>query len=93
VQFHHLAMEVADMDALMRARDFLKSQGLALSYEGRRGPGGNPGIEFSDPDGYRFELYTTMDQVGTNGRSRPAGQWSRTLTLEEAVERPLQQNW
>jgi hypothetical protein len=30
-----------------------------------------------------------MDQIGTDGRSRPANEWKRATTLEEAVANPL----
>lgn len=93
LQVSHLAMEVADIDTLFRAREFLKQQGVKLTYEGRKGPGGNVGIEFEDPDGYTFELYADMDQVGTDGKSRPSTQWNRVTSLEDAVERPLPGRW
>jgi catechol 2,3-dioxygenase-like lactoylglutathione lyase family enzyme len=89
LRFHHLAMEVADVETLFRARDFLRARGIEITYEGRRGPGGNIGVEFVDPDGYSFEIYANMDQVGPDGKSRPASQWSRAKSLEEALEKPL----
>lgn len=89
LQIHHWAMEVDSMETLFKARDFLKSRGIAISYEGRRGPGGNPGIEFKDPDGFSVEIYCGMDQIGPDGKSRPAEQWSRARTLEEARDNPL----
>ena len=93
LQMSHLAMEVADLETLFRARDFIKQQGVKLTYEGRKGPGGNVGIEFEDPDGYIFEIYADMDQVGTDGKSRPSSQWSRVTSLEDAVAKPLPQGW
>jgi catechol 2,3-dioxygenase len=93
LHFSHLAMEVADMDALFKARAFLQARGVKLTFEGRKGPGGNAGIEFEDPDGYTFEIYTQMDQVGPDGRSRPASQWNRVKSLEEAVAQPLPPSW
>lgn len=89
VQFHHLAMEVGTIEELFAARDFLRERGIPLTYEGRRGPGGNIGLEFKDPDGYVFEIYCDMDQVGDDGRSRPAEQFHRARSLEEAVANPL----
>ena len=69
--------------------EFLRSKGVTIFYEGRRGPGGNPGLEFYDPDGYKIEIYAAMDQIGTDGHSRPANEWKRATTLEQAVENPL----
>ncbi len=89
LQFHHLAMEVDNVDVLFRARDFLRERGIPITYEGRRGPGGNTGLEFTDPDGYTFEIYADMDQVGPDGRVRPPEQFNRVKSLEEAVAQPL----
>jgi catechol 2,3-dioxygenase-like lactoylglutathione lyase family enzyme len=89
VGFDHMAFEVATVSELFRVRDFLRAKGVEIFYEGRRGPGGNPGLEFYDPDGYKIEIYAAMDQVGTDGKSRPANEWKRATTLEEAVANPL----
>jgi catechol 2,3-dioxygenase-like lactoylglutathione lyase family enzyme len=85
----HFAMEINSMDDLLKARAFLKQQGVEIMYEGRRGPGCNPGIEFYDPDGYLLELYTDMEQVGWDGRSRPSALWSRATSLEDAIAHPI----
>jgi catechol 2,3-dioxygenase len=87
--FHHVAFEVATVSELFKIRDFIRSKDLKIIYEGRRGPGGNPGIEFISPDGFQVEVYSAMDQIGTDGRSRPASEWKRATTLEEAVANPL----
>jgi catechol 2,3-dioxygenase-like lactoylglutathione lyase family enzyme len=89
LQIHHWAMEVDSVETLFAARDFLRARGIPISYEGRRGPGGNIGIEFRDPDGYLVEIYCGMDQIGEDGKSRPPEQWRRATTLEEAVNNPL----
>jgi len=89
VGFDHMALEVATVSELFKIREFLKAKGVTIFYEGRRGPGGNPGLEFYDPDGYKIEIYAAMDQIGTDGKSRPANEWSRATTLEEAVNKPL----
>ena len=87
--FHHCALEVTTVSELFKIRDFLRAKGVPIHYEGRRGPGGNPGIEFEDPDGFHIELYASMDQIRADGKSRPAEQWRRAKTLEEAVANPL----
>ena len=89
LQIHHWAMEVDSMETLLKAREFLQARGIEIAYEGRRGAGGNPGIEFKDPDGYIVEIYYGMDQITELGKSRPAAQWKRAHTLEEAIENPL----
>jgi catechol 2,3-dioxygenase-like lactoylglutathione lyase family enzyme len=87
--FHHCALEVGTVSELFKIRDFLRANGVKIVYEGRRGPGGNPGVEFVDPNGFNIELYASMDQIGPDGKSRPAEQWSRAKTLEEAMGNPL----
>jgi catechol 2,3-dioxygenase-like lactoylglutathione lyase family enzyme len=89
VSFHHCALEVGSVSELFKIRDFLRAKGVKIIYEGRRGPGGNPGVEFVDPDGFKVELYASMDQIGPDGKSRPAAEWRRAATLEEAVANPL----
>ena len=86
---HHFAMEVGSVDELFKIRDFLKSKGVTITYEGRRGPGSNPGVEFLDPDGYQLELYADMEQIGWEGKSRPSRLWSRASSLEEVVANPV----
>ena len=93
LRFHHLAMEVDDVDVLFRARDFLHEHNIPVDFEGRRGPGGNIGVEFMDPDGYVFEIYAGMDQVGADGHTRPATQFNRVSSLEDAVAKPLPDRW
>jgi len=89
LQIHHWAMEVDSVETLFAARDFLQARGIPISYEGRRGPGGNIGIEFKDPDGYVVEIYCDMDQIKEDGKSRPPEEWRRATSLEEAVNNPL----
>jgi catechol 2,3-dioxygenase len=89
LRFGHLAMEVASVDILLKARDFLKQHNIPITFEGRKGPGGNIGLEFEDPDGYGFEIYAGMDQLGPDGKSRPQEEWIRVRSIEEALEKPL----
>ena len=89
VAFNHCALEVGSVSELFRIRDFLKARGVPILYEGRRGPGCNPGVEFTDPDGFQIEVYASMDQIGWEGASRPAEQWSRAASLEEVLEKPI----
>lgn len=90
VGFDHLAMEVGSVAELFRIREFLQAKGVRIVFEGRRGAGSNPGVEFLDPDGYQLELYTSMDQIGWNGQSRPSSQWRRVSTLEDVLAVPVE---
>ena len=84
-KLHHLAFELATLDEVFRARDHLKKHGATLTYEGRRRAGCQVSVEFLDPDGHHLELYWGVDQIGSDGRSRPAEEWRQTASLEEAV--------
>ena len=89
VAFDHCAFEVESVSELFKIRDFLRSKNVQITFEGRKGPGCNIGIEFLDPDGYQIELYASMDQIGWDSHSRPADQWRRAKSLEEAVANPV----
>ncbi|MBN9486996.1 MAG: VOC family protein [Alphaproteobacteria bacterium] len=84
---HHLAFELATLDEVFWARDHLTASGAKIVYEGRRRAGCQVSVEFLDPDGHHLELYWGVDQVGSDGRSRPWEEWRQTATLEEAVRR------
>jgi len=89
-EFHHMAFEVATLDEVFRARDFLREQGVEIAMQGRRRAGCQLEIEFHDPNGYRIEIYCLLDKVGENGWVRPPSQWSGVLdSLEEAAENPV----
>ena len=82
---HHIAFELATLDEVFRARDHLKKHGATIVYEGRRRAGCQVSVEFLDPDGHHLELFWGLDQVGSDGRLRPAEEWRQTATLEDAV--------
>lgn len=85
---HHFAFEVPTLDDVFRARAHLRRHGATIDFEGRRRAGCQVAVEFRDPDGHRLELYWGVDQVGSDGRSRPAAEWDSRRTLEEAVAHP-----
>jgi catechol 2,3-dioxygenase-like lactoylglutathione lyase family enzyme len=86
-KLHHLAFELATLDEVFRARDHLREHGAQIVYEGRRRAGCQVSVEFLDPDGHHLELYWGVDQIGSDGRARPAAEWRQTSTLEQAVRR------
>ena len=89
----HFAMEVASVDELLEIREFMKTKGVPIRGEGRKGAGCNIGLEFDDPDGYHLELYCNMDQIGPGNRTRPPEQFRRTNSLEEARDNPVPATW
>lgn len=93
LQMDHMAFEVDSLETLFKAREFLQAQGIELAFEGRRGPGGNIGLEFRDPDGYLVEIYYGMDQIGPGEKSRPAEQFHRVRSLDDAIAHPLPSSW
>jgi catechol 2,3-dioxygenase len=46
-------------------------------------------VEFRDPDNHSLEIYWGVDQVGSDGRVRPADQWHGVPSLEEAIAHPV----
>ena len=84
-ELHHMAFEVATLDEVFRARDWLRKEGVKIEFEGRRRAGCQIAVEFRDPDGHWLEIYWGLDQVGADGRIRPPEEWRECFTLEEAV--------
>ena len=89
LRMEHLAFEVDNVDALFKARDFLRANNIPVVFEGRKGAGCNIAVHFMDPDGYELELYCDMDQVDKDGHLRPADQFRRAQTLEDAIANPV----
>ncbi len=89
IELNHVAFEVATLDEVLRARDHLRAHGVAIDFEGRRRAGCQIAVEFRDPDGHRLEIYWGVDQIGSDGRSRPASEWKGAPSLAEAVADPV----
>ena len=85
-ELHHMAFEVATLDEVFHARDWLKANGVKVEFEGRRRAGCQVAVEFRDPDGHWLEIYWGLDQVGPDGKVRPPEEWRECFTLEEAVK-------
>ena len=86
---NHFAFEVAALDEVFRARAWLREHAVPIHFEGRRRAGCQIAVEFTDPDGNNLEIYWNIDQIGTEGSVRPAGEWRQALTLEDAVANPV----
>ena len=84
-ELHHLAFEVATLEEVFGARDWLRANGVRIEFEGRRRAGCQVAVEFRDPDGHWLEIYWGLDQVGADGRIRPPGEWRECFTLEDAA--------
>ncbi len=81
-------MQVGDYQQLRDAVAFMESNGVTVKY---LPPELFPGIDYCafalDPDGHAIQLYWSMEQVGWDGKPRPASQ-RRKLAKQwpEAVE-------
>jgi hypothetical protein len=68
-------MQVGDYAQLKDGVNFLKREGVTIKY---LPPELFPGIDYSafalDPDGHAIQLYYYMEQVGWDGKPRPASQ-------------------
>ena len=74
----HLALAVADLEALKKAKRYLDSKNVPGHEKIRHeGPGGNYVYNFEDPEGNHLQFYCGMDQIGWDGRSRPKEEWTR----------------
>ncbi len=93
IKVQHLALEVENTDVLLAAREYLIANDIPIVFDGRKGAGCNYSLHFCDPDGFEFELYCLMDQVGEDGKLRPEDQFRRAPTLEEAIANPLPKTW
>jgi catechol 2,3-dioxygenase-like lactoylglutathione lyase family enzyme len=86
---NHFALEVSTPDEVFRARAWLRQHRVPIDFEGRRRAGCQLAIEFRDPEGNNVEIYWGIDQIGSDGRVRPPGEWKPAKTLEEAVANPV----
>jgi catechol-2,3-dioxygenase len=93
LQMEHLAMEVDNVDVLVRAKEYFTKNNIPIVFEGRKGAGCNISINFLDPDGFEFEIYCEMDQIGEDGRLRPSSLFKRRNPLEEAIKDPVPKKW
>jgi len=88
-EMHHLAFEVGSLDEVIRARDHLRAYNATIDFEGRRRAGVQIAVEFRDPDGHRLEIYWGLDQVGSDGVTRPAHEWKGAPSLAAAIADPV----
>jgi catechol 2,3-dioxygenase-like lactoylglutathione lyase family enzyme len=87
-ELNHMAFEVGTLDEVFRARKHLREAGATIVFDGRRRAGVQIAVEFLDPDGHHLEIYWGLDQVGSEGVSRPASEWRGAKSLEEAIANP-----
>ncbi len=86
---HHVAFEVATLAEVLGAREHLRAHDVKIDFEGRRRAGCQIAVEFRDPDGHSLEFYWNIDQIGSDGRARPANEWKGAESLEQAIADPV----
>ena len=74
---------------MVRAREHLRAHNVPIDFDGRRRAGVQIAVEFRDPDGHRLEIYWGIDQIGSDGRARPASEWKGAKSLEAAIADPV----
>ena len=89
VELNHIAFEVPSLDDVIRARDHLKRHQVQIDFAGRRRAGCQIAVEFRDPDNHRLEIYWGIDQIGSDGRARPAAEWNGQPSIEAALAEPV----
>lgn len=60
-----------------------------IDFEGHRRACCQIVVEFRDPDNNSLEIYWGVDQVGSDGRVRPANEWHGVTSLEAALANPV----
>jgi catechol 2,3-dioxygenase len=86
---NHVAFEVGTLDEVVRAFGHLQKLGVPIDFAGRRRAGCQIAVEFRDPDGHHLEIYWGIDQIGSDGRARPAAEWKGARSLAEAIADPV----
>ena len=89
IELHHMAFAVSTLDEVFRAREHLEYHKVPIIVEGRRRAGVQIAVEFADPDGHMLEIYWGLDQVGSDGITRPPSEWKGAKSLEEAIGNPV----
>ena len=89
VELNHIAFEVPSLDDVIRARDHLERHQVPIDFAGRRRAGCQIAVEFRDPDNHRLEIYWGIDQIGSDGRARPAHEWDGKPSIEAALGAPV----
>ncbi len=89
IELHHMAFAVSTLDEVFRAREHLERNNVPIIVEGRRRAGVQIAVEFADPNGHMLEIYWGLDQVGSDGITRPPSEWKGAKSLEDAIDNPV----
>ncbi len=89
IELHHIAFEVATLDEVLRAREHLRVHEVPIDFQGRRRAGSQIAVEFRDPDNHSLEIFWGLDQVGSDGITRPPSHWNWVHSIEAAIADPV----
>ncbi|WP_168787921.1 VOC family protein [Paraburkholderia aromaticivorans] len=72
---NQISFQVNSLREVNEAYRFFNASGIKVQRIGRDLPGSNWAVYAYDPDGHRVELFYGMEQVGWQGRSKPAAMY------------------
>jgi catechol 2,3-dioxygenase-like lactoylglutathione lyase family enzyme len=72
ITINQITWQTQSLSEPVNAVDFLLERGIELQRTGRDGAGSNWATYFYDPDGHTNELYYGIEQIGWDGKSKPA---------------------
>ncbi len=74
---NQMTWQVGSLREVVNAIGFFEKQGVPISRTGRDMPGSNWHVYPFDPEFHRNELYYGIEQVGWNGKGKPAELYTR----------------
>ncbi len=86
VTVNQITWQVGSLKEVAEAIRWFGEQGVTIQRSGRDMPGSNWHTYMYDPDGHTNELYYGIEQIGWDGRSKPAALHSRGF--QQAPELP-----
>ena len=81
VTVNQITWQVGSLSEVVNGLNWFKEQGCAVRRSGRDMPGSNWHVYLDDPDGHQNELYYGIEQVGWDGRTKPASLHDRGFEL------------
>jgi catechol 2,3-dioxygenase-like lactoylglutathione lyase family enzyme len=85
VTVNQISWQVGSLEEVVRGYEWLEAGGHQIQRTGRDMPGSNWHTYFYDPDGHTNELFYGMEQIGWDGRSKPAPMHERGFRTAPAL--------
>jgi catechol 2,3-dioxygenase-like lactoylglutathione lyase family enzyme len=92
---NQLSFQVNSLREINEAHRFFIQHGCKIQRIGRDEPGSNSAVYAYDPDGHRVELFYGMEQIGWQGKAKPAAMYSHAPYTEFNLPRQpeVQEVW